>query len=256
MLSQSTSEMCVLTSETVEVATDPEWALVLLLASRLISTLSSLLIFLDRMMSLILPLSFKVALYSEQWTPVGNNIENWHLNDLVVTGPTEFLATQWGPIDLANMTVKTLWSCELQESYESVPDDGRVLTMCQNAVPDLQSVGLNGIAVSDTKQTVWVSDLFASQIVEISKDDESSGGWMMSGSFPTPALVDNFVYLDGTLHMAAPLKVLPTGPSDWVGSYLVGTRLDDTGTFVVEPALQLSPDFLASLDMPFATSGV
>jgi hypothetical protein len=38
MLSQSTSEMCVLTSETVEVATDPEWALVLL-ASRLISTL-------------------------------------------------------------------------------------------------------------------------------------------------------------------------------------------------------------------------
>jgi hypothetical protein len=48
MLSQSTSEMCVLTLETVEVATDPEWALVLLLASRLISTLSSLLIFLDK----------------------------------------------------------------------------------------------------------------------------------------------------------------------------------------------------------------
>jgi hypothetical protein len=38
MLSQSTSEMCVLTSETVEVVTDPEWALVLL-ASRLMSTL-------------------------------------------------------------------------------------------------------------------------------------------------------------------------------------------------------------------------
>jgi hypothetical protein len=38
MLSQSTSEMCVLTSETVEVATDLEWALVLL-ASRLMSTL-------------------------------------------------------------------------------------------------------------------------------------------------------------------------------------------------------------------------
>jgi arylsulfatase A-like enzyme len=36
MLSQSTSEMCVLTSETVEVATDPEWALVLMLASRII----------------------------------------------------------------------------------------------------------------------------------------------------------------------------------------------------------------------------
>jgi hypothetical protein len=55
MLSQSTSEMCVHTSETVEVATDPEWALVLLLAtssSRIMRTkLTSYLLVLDKDLS-------------------------------------------------------------------------------------------------------------------------------------------------------------------------------------------------------------
>jgi len=205
-------------------------------------------------------LVFQVALYSDQWTPVGSNMDNWHLNDLVATDPEEeFLATQWGPFDAANLTtMKTLWSCALGLSYESVPEDGRVPTTCQ-PVEGVTSLGFNGITISNTWETVWVSDLPGFQILELHKNktNASTGNnWFQTGSFPTPGLVDNFVYLDGALHMAAPLKIFPQSPADYVGSYLIGTRTDDDEetTFHVEPVFQLDPAFLAELEFPFVTS--
>ncbi|KAL3930326.1 MAG: hypothetical protein SGARI_004513, partial [Bacillariaceae sp.] len=130
-------------------------------------------------------LAFQAALFSAQWSPVGNNLANWHINDLVVAGPEEILVTQWGPIDPEDLFPKTLWSCGLQASYENVPQDGRVMTTCVRAL-DFTSVGMNGIAVNDARDTAWVSDLFATQLLEINKNMDSPGNWTLSTTIPTP----------------------------------------------------------------------
>lgn len=119
-------------------------------------------------------LVFEVALYSEQWVPANTNLENWHINDVVVVSPTEFLVTQWGPFD--RTSPKHLWSCDIQDSYDNVPQDGRVMTTCGSAL-DFMSIGLNGIAINDARDTAWVSDLPASQLLEITKHPDLPRNW-------------------------------------------------------------------------------
>ena len=198
-------------------------------------------------------LTFEAALFSDEWSPVGGNLANWHINDLVVAGAEEILVTQWGPINPEDLFPKTLWSCELLASYENLPQDGRIKTTCVRAL-DFTSPGLNGIAINDARNTAWVSDLFSTQLLEINKNDDVAGNWTLNTTISTPGAVDNLVFIDGTLHMAVVTKVLTFDSSFYIGTYAVASKRSSSDAFVTEPVFQFDPSFLEELDFPFITS--
>ena len=196
---------------------------------------------------------FHVALFSSQWFPVGMPGEAWHLNDVVYAGNNEILATKYGPQPREDpFEPKRLWSCTIQGAYDNVPEDGRVETICIQALNFTESqqgiVGLNGIAISDDKKTVWTSDISFAQIMQIGKND-TTGNWYLQDLIPVPAVVDNLEYIDGTLHMGAPLKHPAYGGNlsgTWVGGYLLGEQEDD-GSYNVSVAFQFTESFVAEL---------
>lgn len=197
---------------------------------------------------------FDVALYSSQWAPVGMPGEAWHLNDVVYAGNNEILTTKFGPQPRENpFEPKRLWSCTIQEVYDNVPEHGRVETICTQALnfTDTQQgiVGLNGITISDDKQTVWTSDISFAQILQIGKND-TTGNWHLQDTIPVPAIVDNVEYIDGTLHMGAGTKHPAYGGNlakAGVGGYLVGEKKADGSHYNVSVVFQFSGSFLAEL---------
>jgi len=213
-------------------------------------------------------LAFVVAFKSEQWagpyeSAVVTGLEfpltgdlTWFLNDIVVVDENEFLVTQLGPADPSaptgpTITVpKTLWSCKFDEELlegSSSSAEGYAVEVsigCESVdIPG--NFGLNGIAVNDDKDTIWVNDQLNQRLVEINRNESGEYSVNDDGEISFGALIDNVQYVDGALVAGVINGVFPPecSPEEFRGGYL---RIPE-GTTDASLVYELDLEFLADV---------
>lgn len=193
-------------------------------------------------------LEFRVVLASDQWNPVGRGIENWHLNSIAVVSKHEILVTQFGPLDQNNipagLTTKTLWSCKLDKYLLSKGSkESKVVITCEQAV-DFFNFGMNGIAINDDKNKVWVVDSFQNRLVTIERSKE--GVYTEVGQIALPGVGDNIKYIDGDLSGGLFTTEFSLDPNDLIGGYIMVEDAEDDNA-VATLAYQLDTSFLTQV---------
>ena len=215
-------------------------------------------------------LVFVVAFKSEQWAgpyesalvpdlefPLTGEL-TWFLNDIVVVDGDEFLVAQMGPTNFLNpvdpagpVTVpKTLWSCKFDEellegSSSSAEGSAVAVSIGCESIDIPGNVGLNGIAVNDDKDTIWVNDQLNRRLVEINRNESGEYSVNNDGEILFGALIDNVQYVDGALVAGVINGVFPPecSPEEFRGGYL---RIPE-GTTDASLVYELDSTFLADV---------
>ena len=157
------------------------------------------------------------------------------------------------PVDPAGpVTVpKTLWSCKFDEellegSSSSAEGSPIVVSIGCESVDIPGNFGLNGIAVNDDKDTIWVNDQLNQRLVEINRNESGEYSVNDDGEISFGAVIDNVQYVDGALVAGAINGVLPSpelSPFDFRGGYL---RIPE-GTTDASLVYELDSTFLADV---------
>ena len=82
--------------------------------------------------------------------------------------------TQFGPLDSADipggLSPKTVWSCSFDKQLlNGSSSGGPIVTIPCESILSSQNYGINGIAVNDKKNKIWVNNLFFESVIELER---------------------------------------------------------------------------------------